>query len=70
MISKENKSVQITMNRKVVESLEQLCNTFSEKLGVRVTKGMLITFMFNKFLDTLLDEVNQIQNDEEHKEVD
>ncbi len=54
MIKKDNKSLQMSLPKEVIESMDKVCETLSQMMGFKITKSMLITYMFNKLLDDLL----------------
>lgn len=44
----------MSLPKEVIESMDKVCETLSQMMGFKITKSMLITYMFNKLLDDLL----------------
>lgn len=64
MIKQGNKLLQVSIDKKVVQAMDESCKALSMKLKIHVTKGMLITFLFNQWID----EISKLQETTKEEE--
>ena len=71
MIKKGNKLLQVSVDQKVIMAMDESCKALSDKLHVHVTKGMLVTFLFNNWIASIqkLDN-SSTENKEESQDVE
>ena len=54
--------IQVTLPKNTIKEMEVVCEAFSKEFGFKVTKSMLVKFMFGKLIGEM------IQTEKEHCE--
>lgn len=66
MIGEKNGMLQVTLPKNTIKEMEVVCEALSKKFGFKVTKSMLVKFMFGKLIGEMIQ--NQYEQEKETKE--
>lgn len=65
MIRKGNVLLQVSIPKEVLDAMNVYCGIVNEKLGIHITKGQLITHLYNRFIDEELARLKALKEKKE-----
>ena len=65
MIKKGNVLLQVSIPKEVLDAMNVYCGIVNEKLGIHITKGQLITHLYNRFIDEELARLKALKEKKE-----
>ena len=68
MIGEKNGMLQVTLPKNTIKEMDVVCEAFSKKFGFKVTKSMLVKFMFGKLIGEMIQNQNEQKEAVEAKE--